>query len=93
MIAIFRPVRNEAGSGRTHPSCQPRSMICSSICRIETAGWLMESEQAASHSAGQMRPVISGRLLAECSKSSALRHWRRWTISFQSGTSAFTGQP
>ena len=31
--------------------------------------------QAASHSAGQTRPVNSGKLLVACSASSASRHW------------------
>ena len=33
---------------------------------METGGWLMPSTQAASHGAGQMRPVNSGKLLVEC---------------------------
>jgi hypothetical protein len=37
----------------------------------------MLSVQLASHGAGQMRPVNSGKLLVECSVSSALCHCSR----------------
>ena len=36
-------------------------------------GWLMPSTQAASHGAGQIRPVNSGKLLVECSTRMASR--------------------
>ena len=45
--------------------------ISHSTCLIATGSWLMPSTQAASHGAGQMRPVNSGKLLVECSTSSA----------------------
>ena len=38
-----------------------------SMYLIVTGGSLMPSTQAASHGAGQMRPVNSGKLLVECS--------------------------
>ena len=38
-----------------------------SICLIVTGGSLMPSTHAASHGAGQMRPVNSGKLLVACS--------------------------
>ena len=53
----------------------------------------MLSVQAASQGAGQTRPVNSGKLLVECSTSSASRHLLRYTRSFQSGMMLFTGQP
>ena len=43
-----------------------RSTIVFSISLIVTGGSLMPSTQAASHGAGQMRPVNSGKLLVEC---------------------------
>ena len=42
-------------------------MIVFSICLMVTGGSLMPSTQAASHGAGQMRPVNSGKLLVACS--------------------------
>ena len=53
----------------------------------------MLSVQAASHGAGQMRPVNSGKLLVECSTSLASRQRLRYTRSFQSGMMLLTGQP
>jgi hypothetical protein len=48
---------------------------------------------ALSQGAGQTRPVNSGKLLVECSTSSASRQLPRYTRSFQSGMMLFTGQP
>ena len=43
-------------------------MIDTSICLIETAlPSLISSTHAASHGAGQSRPVSSGKLLVRCS--------------------------
>ena len=53
----------------------------------------MFSVHAASHGAGQMRPVNSGKLLVECSTSSASRQRSRRTSSFHSGMMLLTGQP
>jgi hypothetical protein len=60
---------------------------------MPTASLLMLSVQAASHGAGQMRPVNSGKLLVECNTSSASRQLPRYTRSFQSGMMLLTGQP
>ncbi len=53
----------------------------------------MFSVHAASHGAGQMRPVNSGKLFVECRVCSAACHCSRYTRSFQSGIRLFTGQP
>ena len=53
----------------------------------------MFSVQDASQGAGQMRPVNSGKLLVECSTSSASRQRSRRTSSFHSGMMLLTGQP
>ena len=54
------------GCGTIQPSSQPRSTIAHSIDLMVTGLSLMLSVQAASHGAGQMRPVNSGKLLVEC---------------------------
>ena len=64
-----------------------------SMFLMVTAGSLMPSTQAASHGAGQMRPVNSGKLLVECSTRMASRQRPRQTRSFQSGMMLVTGQP
>ena len=46
-------------------------MMACSIDLMPTGSSLMLSVQAASHGAGQMRPVNSGKLLVECSIASA----------------------
>jgi len=53
----------------------------------------MFSVHAASHGAGQIRPVKSGKLLVECSTASACSQLPRNTRSFQSGMMLLTGQP
>ena len=60
-----------ATCGVIQPSCQPRSTIAHSIVLIVTGLSSMFSVQHASHGAGQMRPVNSGKLLVECRISSA----------------------
>src|SRR3546814_7702013 len=50
---------------------QPRSTIWHSIVLIVTGASSMLSVQLASHGAGQTLPVNSGKLLVECSVSSA----------------------
>ena len=77
----------------TQPSSQPLSMMKCSIDLMPTGSLLMLSVHAASHGAGHTRPVNSGKLLVECSVSSACRHERRYTRSFQSGMMLLTGQP
>ncbi len=75
--ATRRPVLRAGGSGTTQPSSQPLSMMKCSIDLMPTGSLLMFSVHAASHGAGQTRPVNSGKLLVECSTSSARCHWRR----------------
>ena len=53
------------------PVSQPLSMMACSIDLMPTGSLLMLSVQASSQGAGQMRPVNSGKLLVECSVSSA----------------------
>jgi hypothetical protein len=65
------------GSGTIQPSAQPRSTMAHSIVLIVTGVSSMFSVQDASHGAGQMRPVNSGKLLVECSTVSASRNWSR----------------
>ena len=54
------------------PSSQPRSTISHSMVLMVTGLSSMFSVQDASHGAGQMRPVNSGKLLVECRLSSAV---------------------
>ena len=56
---------------RVQPSSQARSAIEYSIVLIVTGLSSMLSVQAASHGAGQMRPVTSGKLFVECRLSAA----------------------
>src|SRR5665811_2100592 len=91
--ATFLPVFFSGGCGTTQPFSPPLSMIACSMDLMPTASLLMLSVQAASHGAGQMRPVNSGKLLVECSTSSASRQLPRYTRSFQSGIMLLTGQP
>jgi hypothetical protein len=60
-------LRTALGCGLTQPSAQARSMIACSIDLMPTASSLTLSVHAASHGAGQTRPVNSGKLLVECS--------------------------
>ena len=55
------------------PSSKARSMMVFSICLMVTGGSLMPSTQEASHGAGQMRPVNSGKLLVACNWRTASR--------------------
>ena len=71
MTATLLPVRVAGGSGTIQPSSKPRSAIDISICLIATGSSLIPSTQAASHGAGQTRPVNSGKLFVACSRSSA----------------------
>ena len=68
-------------------------MMACSMDLMPTGSLLMLRVHAASHGAGQMRPVKSGKLLVECSTSMASFHLPRYTRSFQSGMMLFTGQP
>jgi hypothetical protein len=53
----------------------------------------MLSVHDASHGAGQMRPVNSGKLLVECRLLEASCQSELKTRSFQSGMMLLTGQP
>ena len=54
------------------PCSKAWSMMVRSITLIVTGGSLIPSTHAASHGAGQMRPVNSGKLLVECSTRTAV---------------------
>ena len=62
MTATRLPVFFDAGIGLIQPSAKPRSTIWYSMCRISTGSSLIASVQAVSQGAGQIRPVISGKL-------------------------------
>jgi hypothetical protein len=66
MIATFLPVFAGAISGFSQPLSQARSTIAHSMVLMVTGLSSMLSVQEASHGAGQMRPVNSGKLLVEC---------------------------
>ncbi len=68
-------------------------MMACSIDLMPTGSSLTFSVQAASHGAGQTRPVNSGKLLVECSTSMAFFQSPRYTRSLKSGMMLFTGQP
>ena len=68
-------------------------MIPHSIDLIITGSSLIASTHAASHGAGQIRPVNSGKLLVACRRSIASRHSPRRTRSFHSGIRLPSGQP
>src|SRR5436309_2377091 len=87
------PVLRGATSGATHPSSHAWSMMCFSMFLIVTGLSLMLRTHASSHGAGQMRPVNSGKLFVEWSRSIAARQRPRYTRSFQSGMMFPSGQP
>ena len=66
MIATFLPVLAGAISGFSQPLSQARSTMAHSMVLMVTGLSSMLSVQDASHGAGQMRPVNSGKLLVEC---------------------------
>ena len=68
-------------------------MIACSIDLMPTGSSLMLSVHAASHGAGQMRPVNSGKLLVESSTANAFFQSARYTRSLKSGMMLLTGQP
>ena len=68
-------------------------MIACSIDLMPTAASFTFSTQAASHGAGQMRPVNSGKLLVLCSTAIAFFQSPRYTRSLKSGMMLLTGQP
>ena len=75
--ATVLPVFFGAITGWIQPSSQARSTIWHSMVLMVTGLSMMLRVQDASHGAGQMRPVNSGKLLVECSVSDAVRHWSR----------------
>src|SRR3954463_9555454 len=93
MTATRRPVRNGGGSGLIQPPSPAFSRIACSICLIVTASSLMSSTQAASHGAGQMRPVNSGKLFVASAIVLASRQRPRDRGSSQSGIRLPSGQP
>ena len=68
-------------------------MISYSIRSIVTGSSLIPSTQAASQGAGQRRPVNSGKLFVEWSRSAASGQSSRYTRSFHSGIRFPSGQP
>ncbi|MCY1224155.1 hypothetical protein D9M72_363000 [compost metagenome] len=91
--ATVLPVLWRGSCGLTQPSSQALSMMACSIDLMPTGSSLIPSVQAASHGAGQMRPVNSGKLLVWCSTSIAdFQSWR-YTRSLKSGMMLLTGQP
>jgi hypothetical protein len=91
--ATFLPVLALAGLGTTQPSAQALSMIACSMLLMPTASSLTFNVHAASHGAGQMRPVNSGKLLVESSTANAFFQSARYTRSLKSGMMLLTGQP
>ena len=70
--------RARRGCGTIQPSSQARFTIESSICLIVTASpSLISSTHAASHGAGQRRPVNSGKLFVRWSWTIASRQRSR----------------
>ena len=65
-MATFLPVFAAGGSGLIQPFSQARSTMAHSMVLMVTGLSSMLSVQEASHGAGQMRPVNSGKLLVEC---------------------------
>ena len=92
-IAIFLPVLCVGTCGLTQDFSQARSIMACSIDLIPTAESLIPSVQAASHGAGQIRPVNSGKLLVECKTSLACCQSLSYTKLLKSGMILLTGQP
>ena len=65
-IATLLPVFCSGGSGAIQPSAKALSAMAHSMVLMVTGLSSMLSVQDASHGAGQMRPVNSGKLLVEC---------------------------
>src|SRR5207249_3509558 len=91
--ATSLPVRRGGICGSTQLSPQAWSMMFFSMFLIVTGSLLMLRTQASSQGAGQMRPVNSGKLFVEWSRSIASRQRPRYTRSFQSGMMFPSGQP
>src|SRR5436305_13910557 len=89
----FLPVLCAGGSETIQPSSQPRSTIAHSIDLIVTGVSIRLRTHAASHGAGQTRPVNSGKLLVDCRLWSASRQSVRYARSFHSVIGLTNGQP
>jgi len=68
-------------------------MIVFSICSIATGGLLIPKTHEASHGAGQILPVNSGKLLVELNISYACFQFWWYTASLKSGIIFPRGQP
>lgn len=68
-------------------------MMDSSFSLTVTGSPFRPQVQAASHRAGQTRPVNSGKLLVFSSRAAAWPGWPRHSRSFYSGTRLWRGQP
>ena len=91
--ATVFPLREAGARGRTQPSVNARSAISFSICSMATAAWSMARTQAASHGAGQRRPVNSGKSLVEERTAQASSQRPRHTRSLKSGMRFPSGHP
>ena len=73
--ATFFPVFRSDILGSIQPSSQPRSIIAHSILLMVTGLSVIFKVHAASHGAGHILPVNSGKLLVECNVSRADRQF------------------
>src|SRR6202034_27160 len=91
--AIFLPVFWAAISGLSQPLSQALSTMAHSMVLMVTGLSSMLSVQDASHGAGQMRPVNSGKLLVECRLREASAQLPLSTRSLKFGIWLLTWQP
>src|SRR5690606_39127971 len=91
--AIRLPVRVLGGFGLIYPSSYAFSAIVFSMNSIVTGLLLMLNTQLASHGAGHMRPVNSGKLFVVLRMRIASSHLPRYTASLKSGMTLPSGQP
>src|SRR5213080_2840604 len=87
------PVFCAGGSGAIQPCSKALSAIAHSIVLMVTGLSSRLSVHEASHGAGQMRPVTSGKLLVECRLRAASFQSPAWTRAFQAEIWLLTGQP
>src|SRR6202044_2661387 len=93
ITATRLPVLTDGNSGLTQPLSQARSTMAHSMVLMVTGLSSMLSVHDASHGAGQMRPVNSGKLLVECKLREASSQLPAYTRSLKSGIWLLTGQP
>jgi fatty acid desaturase len=74
ITATFFPVFSAGGSGLTQPCSHALSTIAHSMVLMVTGLSSMFSVHDASHGAGQIRPVNSGKLFVECRLRDASSH-------------------